>query len=121
MSSGAFQNAKYETDNGNIVAIKVQPETIACTIDSTANDEAAGTLTAGFPSAKVSGSRRTIGINARTVSIRLTAALSGYKADSILRIPALTPAFYTACSTGATGTYLGTACEVVGRSPESIK
>lgn len=121
MSAGAFSTTKYQTDAGNIVPIKVQPETLACTIASTSNTAPTGDLTAGFPSAKVSGSNRTIGINARTVSIKLTAALAGYKDDSPLKIPALTPTFFNACSVGATGTYLGTACRVIGRRGESIK
>jgi len=121
MSSGAFSLTRYETDQNNIVNIKVQPETLAATIASVANDAPTGALTSGFPSAKVSGTNRTIGINARTVSLKLTASLTGYKDDSTLKIPALTPAFFAACQVGATGTYLGTACRVVGRRGESIK
>ena len=121
MSSGPFSPSKYQTDQNNIVNIKVQPETLDASIGGQTNTSATGSLTAGFPSAKVSGTNRTIGISARTVSIKLTATLSGYKNDSTLKIPALTQAFYNACQVGATGTYLGTACRVVGRSPEVIK
>ena len=121
MSSGPFSLAQYQTDQNNIVPIKVQPETLAASIGGQTNSSASGTLSAGFPSAKVSGTNRTIGINARTVSIKLTATLSGYKSDSTLKIPALTQTFYNACQVGATGDYLGTACRVVGRSPETIK
>lgn len=121
MSSGAFSASKYETEQGNIVPIKVQPETEALVIGGVTNNPPAGSLTTGFPSAKVSGSNRTIGINARTVTIRLTASLSGYKDDSPLTIPCLTPTFFAACQFGATGTYLGTACRVVGTRAEKIK
>lgn len=120
MSSGAFTVAGYETDNGDIVPILVQPETLAATL-GTANSSAGATFAAGFPSAQVSKGKRAIGINARTVSLRLTAELEGYKPDSILRIPVTTQARWTALSRGTTVTYQGVAGVVVGKSPESIR
>lgn len=121
MSSGVFQLARYETDQGNVVNIKVQPETIAASIGGQTNIAATADLSPGFPSAKVSGSNREIGINARIVTVKFTAAKTDYKPDSPLKIPALRPAFFNACQIGAEGTYLGTACRVVGRRAESIK
>ena len=121
MSSGAFSLTRYQTDQGNIVNIKVQPETVAASINSATNTAPTADLTAGFPSAKVSGTRRTLGINARTITIKFTASKAGYKDDSPIKIPALTPAFFNACQVGATGSYNGTNCRVVGRSPEVIK
>lgn len=120
MSSGAFVIAGYETDNADIVPIQVQPETLAATL-GTANASAGATFAAGFPSAQVSKGKRAIGINARTVSIRLTAPLAGYKTDSILRIPVMTQTRWNGLSRGTAVTYLGTAAEVVGKSPESIR
>lgn len=119
MSSGAFVIAGYSTDNADIVPIRVQPETLAATL-GTANASAGATFAAGFPSAQVSKGKRTIGINARTVSIRLTAELEGYKPDSILRVPVMTQARWAALSKGSTVTYQGTAGVVVGKSPEVI-
>ena len=121
MSAGQFNKTKYETNQGNIVPIKVQPETADAVIGGVTNTAPTGDLTGGFPSARVSGSNRMIGINARTVTVRHTASLAGYKDDSPLTFPCLTPAFYDACQEGATGTYLGTACIVVGTKPEKIK
>lgn len=120
MSQGAFTIAGYETDNADIVPIQVQPETLTAVL-GTANASAGATFAAGFPSAQVSKGKRAIGINARTVSLRLTAALAGYKEDSILRIPVMTQARWNALSRGTTITYQGTAGVVVGKSPESIR
>lgn len=121
MSAGGFLKAIYETDAGNKVNVKIQPETLDAVIGGVTNNSASGPLTAGFPSAKVGAGRRTIGINCRLVRIKFTAAKAGYKVDAPLTIPALTPAFYNACTTGATGTYLDTACEVIGRTGEDLR
>lgn len=118
---GTFTRAKYETNRGLVTNIRVQDETIACVINSVGNDEPDADRTGGLPSAKVSGGRREIGINARTVTLILTAAKTGYTIGKPLTIPALTKDFYDACEPGETGTYLGVACEVIGRTEEVIK
>lgn len=118
--AGAFTLSKYETDLDNVVPIKVQPETLAANIGA-ANAAPAGDSEAGFPSADVSRSKRSIGIHARTVSIKFTATPpTGYAANSIYRIPILTKTVYEGISKGDTGTYLSVACQVVGKSPEFI-
>jgi hypothetical protein len=117
---GSFERSKYETNKAFVTGIRVQDETIACTIGGITNDPPEGARTSGFPSARVSGSSRTIGLNARTVTLTLTAAKTGYTIGKPLTIPALTPEFYDACETGETGTYLGVACEVIGRKDESV-
>lgn len=119
MSAGAFEIVGYSTDNGDIVPLRVQPETVAAVL-GTPNASAGSTFAVGFPSAQVSKGKRAIGINARTVSIRLTAVLAGYKEDSILRIPVTTQARWTALTKGTPVTYLSTAGVVVGKSPEVI-
>jgi len=119
MSAGEFIIAGYSTDNADIVPIRVQPETLAATL-GTANASAGSTFATGFPSAQVSKGKRAIGINARTVSIRLTAELGGYKEGSILRVPVMTQARWAALGKGSTVTYLSTAGVVVGKSPETI-
>jgi len=119
MSSGEFVVVGYATDNADIVPIRVQPETLTAVL-GTANASAGATFAAGFPSAQVSKGKRAIGINARTVSIRLTAAKADYKAGSIMRSPVTTQARWTALSRGTTVTYLETAGVVVGKSPEFI-
>lgn len=120
MSSGEFSRSKYETNNGDIVNIRVQPETLAASIGGAANAAPAGAVTAGFPSALAGGSRRRIGINARTVSFIPDADIDDYKPGQILRVPVLTQARWDAVSRGSTMTYLGQAGQVVGKSAEQI-
>jgi hypothetical protein len=122
MSAGAFTNSFYlSSELGTVHPIRVQPETISLTLGGQANTAPSGTGAIG-PSAQVSGGKRSIGINARTVSIRLTAALSGYKADSVIRLPWLANSTFAALVPKVTtGTYLGTACILVGKSPETVK
>lgn len=120
MSAGAFQIEAYETDPGTIHAIRVQPETLAATIGGTANAAATGAIV-GLGSASVSRGRRANGINARLVRLRFTGTPpTGYLENGTVTIPALTPEFYDAAIRGATGSYLGVAVEVSGRSPETI-
>jgi hypothetical protein len=121
MSSGAFENGKYESnETGEVHKIRVQPETKALTLGGVANAYPADPAE-GKPSAQVGRGKRSIGINARTVSIRLTAALAGYKAGSVITLPWFVRSTFDALSDSATGTYLATACELVGKSAEKVR
>lgn len=120
MSAGAFTNSKYESNSGSIYRIRVQPETAAATIGGTANTAPAGAIDQEV-SAQVSGGKRSIGMNARTISLSFTGSLpTGYAGPSV-RIPVLQSATYDAwtATAGQTGTYLGVAVEVLGQSPET--
>lgn len=120
MSAGAFQVSKYETDAGAIHPIRVQPETLAAAIGETANTAPDGE-TDGEGSASVGRGRRANGINARLVRLKFgNTPPAGYLANGTTTIPALTPEFYDAATRGATGTYLGAAVTVSGRSPETV-
>lgn len=121
MSTGVFTTARYTTDDGNIVPIRVQPETLTAVL-GTANAGATAEPTPGFPSAQVSQSRRALGINARTVSIKFEAGSepAGYAPGSILRVPVMTKARYDALSKGSTVTYQTATGSVAGKSPEKI-
>jgi hypothetical protein len=121
MSSGVFTLAQYSTDNSDIVPIRVQPETLEATL-GTVNASATGTLSPGFPSAQVSQSKRALGINARTVSIRFDPGEepTDYKPGTILRVPVTTKARFDALSKGSAVTYLGATGQVAGKSPERI-
>lgn len=128
MSAGGFQLSRYELTAGTEirVPIRVQPETLTLTVANTANSAPAGTVTPNYPSARVSGGRRGIGIFARLVRFTFTATPpAGYKAGEILTLPALTPEFFELCSRGATGTYTvngsSVAIVVVGTTPEVIR
>lgn len=118
MSAGNFVRSRYQSNSGEVYPIRVQPETLALTIDATANAAPAGAITAEV-SARANGSRRTLGMNARTVSITFTATPpEGYATNSTLTVPVLTSALWDDISRGDTGTYLGVAVEVIGKSPE---
>ena len=121
MSSGAFTLAQYSTDADNIVPLRVQPETLAATLGSV-NASASGSLSAGFPSAQVSKSKRGLGIHARTVSIRFDEGQTpeGYAVGAVLRIPVTTKARFDALSKASAVTYLTKTGKVVGKSPERI-
>lgn len=123
MSSGRFETAFYEMSDENggfILRCRVQPETLAAEIASTANAGVAGPATAPG-SATISQGRRTAGVNMRYVTLGWTAAPpAGYSGDPV-RIPVLDPAVFAEWTLGATGTYLGAAVEVLGRVGETVK
>lgn len=121
MSSGAFETGRYQSgETAGIHAVRVQPETKALTIAGTSNAYPAGAVNAK-PSAQVGKGKRSIGINCRTVSIKLTAALAGYKSGSVIVLPWFVESTFAPLTNGQVGTYLATACEVVGKSPEKAR
>jgi hypothetical protein len=108
MSSGSFVRSKYQmTSPANVVVpIRVQPETLTLECDSVENEPPSGEITEGWPSARVSGGRRSLGIFARTCSFVITAQFpAGYKEGSVLTLPCLNRAFAAAVDSGKTGTY----------------
>lgn len=126
MSAGAFVPGIYTTDTGTPVNISVQPETKTLTLNAVTNTDGTGPLQPGLPSAKVSGSRRSIGINARKVRVRFTGAIPpGYLGTTgIITLPVLTKTAFDAYAKQQTGTYtLGTTAydvEFVGKTPETV-
>ena len=121
MSSGAFDLVNYRTDDGVLIPIKIQPETAEATFGGAINSSPPGAPSSGYPSALVSGSRRSIGIHPRTVTIRITAGLpAGYLANQSYRIPCLNDTAYASATKGAAAGYLGGSGKVVSKSPEVI-
>lgn len=126
MSAGAYVNGIYVTDQNIAVNISVQPETKSLTLNSIANADGVGPIQAGLPSAKVSGGKRDIGINARKVRIAFTGAVpDGYiGTNGILTLPVLTKTSWDAYEKQTTGTYTLNAVaypvEFVGKTPETI-
>lgn len=120
MSAGAFSSTKYESNSGSIYSFRAQPETLAATIAGQANAAPAGDIDQEV-SAQVSRGKRTVGMNARTVSLRFTGALPTGYAGPTVRIPVLQPSTYDTwtATSKLTGTYLGVAVEVLGQSPET--
>lgn len=122
-SQGPFDVAIYEGDVGTFkYPIKVQPETVGLTLGGTANSSATGDATEGLPSAKVSGSRRAIGVHPRTVTIKVTATgvTTGNPKGTILQIPVLTKAAYASYTKGKTGLYQDDTVVVVNKTKENI-
>lgn len=123
MSSGAFENSFYETsaeNGGYVLACRVQPETIAATINSAANDAPAGPATAPG-SATISRGRRQSGVNMRYVTVRWVSSKPTGYTGSTARIPVLDPAVFAEWGRGQTGTYLGHSVRVVGRTGETVR
>lgn len=122
MSAGQFVSAFYETsaENGSFVlACKVQPETLQANFGA-ANASADGPANAPG-SATISQGRRTAGVNMRYITVKWDGAPPTGYSGLIARIPILTPAAFAAAQLGTTGTYLGTAATVVGRTGETIR
>lgn len=116
MSAGAFQNSFYTSDSGDVYNIRLQPETLAFSAQGTP-----ATAATAEPSAIANGARRRIGVNARSVRLEWTGTPpTGYDANSVVRVPIVTLAAYTAISKGDTVTYLGAPARVLGKTPEYI-
>lgn len=120
MSSGVFEDAKYESNAGGIYPARAQPESKGLALGGVSN--AYPTAAADqVVSARLKSSNRKIGVNGRSVRVQLTATLTGYKADAVLTVPVFQEAVWEGYAKGQVGTYLGTAVKFVGKSPESIK
>lgn len=119
MSAGAFERSRYEANNGDVHAIRVQPETEALVLNGIANGPTADPIDQNLR-ARVSGGNREYGLKARSATIAWTGAPpSGYEPDQLLRVPILTPDLYDSLIPDATtGTYLGANVIVVGLNPE---
>lgn len=120
MSSGAFTSSKYEANSGDIYPVKVQPETLTLALGSATNTAPTGAADQTIR-AKVSGSRRGYGVHCRTVTIQFTADKDEYVENATITLPWLQQTSWEALVPDVTGTYLGTACKLVGKSPERIK
>jgi hypothetical protein len=126
MSAGRFTGSRYQASYGAGTAvhpIRVQPETIALTIDSVANDPPSGAISNPI-SAVVSRGRNTRGLRPRLVTLRApdTNPPATYLAGGITTVPLLTPAIATAAANAddeTTVSYLGLSTwTVVGVSAE---
>ena len=119
MSAGPFTNSKYESNSGTVYKIRVQPETTALVIGGISNGPPAGAISAEV-SAIARGNKRTIGMVARTITLKFTGAPpTDYLGTNVI-VPILEPTTFDSYTTpsGKTGVYLGSAVEVVGQSAE---
>ena len=120
MSAGSFISTKYESDDGDIHPMRIQPETALANIGG-ANTAPSGDIDNSI-SAKARGGIREYGLKARGVNVVFTSTLpTDYEAGNVYRIPILTRARYDAISVGTTGTYLSNPVRVVGKIPERVR
>ena len=119
MSAGEFTRSRYQSDQtARIYNIRVQPETLLASLGGTVNAAPGGAVTEPS-SARARGSRRSLGVVARRVTLAWVGAPPTGYGDDLVTIPILTPALFNSLAIGSTGTYLGTDVTVVGLSPES--
>lgn len=117
MSEGGFLNAFYEADNGDVTSIRIQPETASAAFSpGGTNVIPAGPAISAIT--RVGGSRREYGRKARSVRISSSTPPTGFKPNSPISLPILTPDVYAAIPRGGEVTYRGATWRVVGKSPE---
>ena len=121
MSAGAFETGRYQcVATGQIHPIRVQEETKALIVAGDTNAYPAGAADTPV-SAQVSQSKRALGVNARTVTIKFpTAAPTGYKVGSVIKLPWFTPFPTPNYAKGAAVTYLGSTGVLVGTQEEKV-
>lgn len=118
MSAGAFVISKYEDSEGEIYPCRVQPETLALTVDTTANAAPTGANTQRL-FARMRGSKRAYGLVARQIRISWSGAPpTGYKAGETLTIPIMQAVTFAGINIGDTGSYLETAFTVQSKISE---
>lgn len=124
MSAGKFNISKYAADYGAGTAIhpiQVQPETELLIIDDAPNTPPTEDATSPI-SARSSGGRRQIGLNAAMVRVTFgESPPTGYKPDGVIALPLLNKAIRVKAIRGAIGTYLSEAVVVVGYSAEVVR
>lgn len=118
MSAGSFVIAAYVASYAleTVHPIRVQPETIAA---QPVVPDAAPTSPI---SAHVSGSKRSIGLIPRKVTLRddILAPPDGYEPSGRLTIPILDPDAWNGITKGSSLNYLGIDMVVVSKSPEYV-
>lgn len=111
--NGPFTLSKYESDEGTIYPIKVQPETI-----TTFNAEPSGSVT-GKLFVKVSNHKRSYGISPRRVTLGIEVGTAPLQATKYLTLPILSKASFDALVIGQTASYDGQSWKVQSKIKES--
>ena len=121
MSNGRFARSKYEDDNGGVHYARVQPETM---VTNPANAAPAGAINADGQ-AKVSGSRRTLGLHCRGVILGIEYPVNAPNGQDLVYtkkvfIPILKLETYISdgFKQGRDVQYLGETWKVIDRVPE---
>ena len=124
MSAGKFEIGKYEqSTGGNVWPCRAQIETKALTLGGTANAYPTAAATSGLPRVRLRKGKKEFGLSIRTVTVKLTedgtGATEEYAEGTLHTIPVFTKAAHDGYTIGAVGTYLGIACEAVGKFPDA--
>lgn len=117
----SYINAVYLRNNFyDRYRVRIQAETKTLTLNGVSNDEIGGT-SVGLPFIKIHGSRRVHRSYTRRVQIKRVIA-GATLADRVvlLWVVWLTPTGFDQFSAGMTGTYQGTAVEIVKTQGERI-
>ena len=125
MSAGKFILSKYQStfDVDGIYKIRIQPESATASIGLVLNDPPSGSVNR-LASARVRGSKRMLGTNARILylTLLLTEDPPGdYSFGATTSIPALTETFYLLAITSGQLEYLGATWRVTGGRPEYLR
>lgn len=122
MSAGKFELYSYETDNGAVTKIRLQPETLQATFNGLVNAEPGGVPEAGYPRADVSRSHRAVGIHARFVTVGEMAGMpSDYMANQTYRVACLSPTVFASLTDGQAAGYLGGVGKIISVTKEKIR
>ena len=107
MSAGSPIISRYGSNDGDIYAIRIQPETESLTIGTTANAPPAGAVDQPV-TAYATFNRKRFGVNARQIRFRFSDDTNfpvGYEFGSPISYPALTLTIFGVANVrGATGT-----------------
>ena len=126
MSAGNFELAVYQPSYDTTARhpIRVQPETLLLTITTPGGAEdnvSQGTVTSNPISARVSGGRRELGLNARKVIVQFTGTPpTGYQAGGRISLPWLSATTFSQLAKAQVGSYLNAPVVVVGLTPEAV-
>lgn len=113
---GPFIKSKYEANNGDIYAIRIQPETIIASVNPAPTGAVDQPLYA-----RVSGSRQGYGMFARVARFGRTVGTGDDSAQQYVTIPILTPTAFGDLNSESTITYNGDTYTYVGGTDEKRK
>lgn len=112
MSSGPFENTKYQSDDGSIHPIRIQPETLVVS-----GAAPSGAIDSSV-SAQVGGSRRKYGLHARGVRLSRVFGSGDTAGRRYNFLPVLTTTTFDGLSKGGTVTYGGNTWTITDKVPE---
>lgn len=120
MSAGRFVSTFYLSDSVDVHACRIQPETASLTIEGEGNAAPDGPPTSVFW-VRMNQGARTWGLRPRAVMLEWQSdPPDGYKPGTRFEVNCLNPVIFNVATIGATGTYLGTTVNVVGKRAERV-